>query len=108
MSTQNPVLDQLVTEIAVLSQLATSVRDAIANLVADQQPIPDTSFRVPSRSRSYDSHLITQHNGVVRCSCESATFRPDRGKCAHVVDAIDAGRIDARAEWGGGLFGLNA
>lgn len=101
-------LQMLQIEVKALAEAALDALQTINAAIDAEKPIRDVTLRVRSRSRYGESHLVTVHSGVLRCSCESATFRPDRGVCAHAQSKIDSGEVDARAVWGGGLHGLNA
>lgn len=70
------------------------------------EPIKDTRVYINSASRYGVTHTVTVNDGKLRCTCESATYRPDLGPCRHAVEALDLGYVDGRAEWDGGLYGL--
>jgi|SRR6478609_6767348 len=82
-----------------LSNIANFIEDASA----EPAPIPDVYVRIPSFSRSNVSHVVRVKDGLGRCACEAATFKPERGACIHFTEAKSLGLIDRRAQFIGGL-----
>jgi len=84
----------------------SQIADELITANVEPEPIPDAYVRVASFSRSNVDHVVRVKDGKGICSCESATFHPERcgpKGCIHFVEAKSRGWIDKRAEFVGGL-----
>lgn len=106
-NTDDITLDEALQVLTQVSELVPRLLAVVQKAVDQQEEVRKRTpiyHSVPSNSRSGISHAVVFSSGCVRCSCESATFRPERGECVHVRTCKESGVIPSDAHFLGGLI----